>query len=334
VSGSDGQEPTRLPDRLPNDRSRTGRVRASFVLPVFNEAETIREFWNRLRDTLSTATDVDPTFIFVDDGSRDDSWRHLCEIQDKDPRVVAIRLSRNFGHQFAVTAGLDAARGDVIIIMDTDLQDPPAVTLEMIASWRDGADVAYGQRASRKDSLPKRVTASAFYRTLDALTDVAIPRDTGDFRLMDRAVVDALGMYQERNRFLRGLVATLGFHQEAVVFERDARYAGETGYTYRKMVKLAGDGLLGFSTVPLRWISRIGVMCMLGAALGILYALVLRVFFPQISVPGWTLLIVAVLFLGGIQSLSIGVIGSYVGRIYTEVQARPLYLLRERRGPQ
>jgi dolichol-phosphate mannosyltransferase len=243
--------------------------------------------------------------------------------------VRVLDLARNFGHQIAITAGIDHAVGDAVIIMDTDLQDPPAVALQLIRAWEQGADVAYAQRRSRQDSAFKRFTASLYYRLLRAFAEVDIPPDTGDFRLLDRRVADALRRHRERNRFVRGLVASLGFTQVAVPFDRNERVGGTTHYPLGKMVRLAADGITSFSAAPLRWITRLGLLTTGLALVGIVYALVQKIFWPETTVDGWTWLAVAVLFMGGVQMLSLGVIGSYIGRIYAEVQDRPLYLLRE-----
>ncbi len=301
----------------------------SYVLPVYNESGGIRTFHERLAAVAATRPDLDFEFIYVNDGSRDDSLSILRELAGADDSVKVLDLSRNFGHQMAITAGLDHASGDAVIVMDTDLQDPPAVSLELVAAWEAGAEVVYAQRRTRKDSAFKRFTAHSYYRLLRRFADIDIPVDTGDFRLLDRKAADQLRNHRERNRFVRGLVASMGFHQVAVPFDRDERTSGSTHYPLPKMLRFAADGVTSFSTVPLKIITRLGFGTVVLALLGILYALVLRIFLPQISVPGWTLLMIIVLFLGGVQMLSLGVIGSYVGRIYTQVQNRPLYIVRD-----
>ncbi|WNV74800.1 glycosyltransferase family 2 protein [Geodermatophilus sp. DSM 44513] len=299
------------------------------MLPVYNEQDGIREFHDRLSAAVATRPDLDVEFVYVNDGSRDRSLAVLEEIAESDRAVTVLNFSRNFGHQMAITAGLDHARGDAVIVMDTDLQDPPEVSLQLIEAWEAGAQIAYGQRRTRKDGALKRLTAHAYYRILHRFADIDIPVDTGDFRLMDRAATDVLRAHRERNRFVRGLVASLGFRQVAVPFDRDERTTGTTNYPLAKMVRLAADGVTSFSTVPLKWITRLGLVTVVLSLLGILYALALRLLLPEISVPGWTLLMIMVLFLGGVQMLSLGVIGAYVGRIYTEVQGRPLYVVQE-----
>lgn len=298
----------------------------AYVFPIFNEEENIELLHATMVETVAPLVEKYRfEFIFIDDGSRDDSLRRLMELRERDSRVSVIALSRNFGHQMAVTAGLDHSDADAVIIMDADLQDPPAVSLELIERWEAGADVVYAQRRSRQDGVFKRASAHAFYWTLSRLASIEIPRNTGDFRLLDRKVVEEVGKYRERNRFLRGLVSHVGFRQEAVAFDRHARHAGETGYPLRKMVRFAADGILGFSTVPLQLISRIGMLMSVLAFVGIVYVVFGRLFTPENVVPGWAFVTVSMFFLGGIQLTMLGVLGSYIGRIYVEAQARPLY---------
>ncbi|MPM28159.1 putative glycosyltransferase [bioreactor metagenome] len=236
-----------------------------------------------------------------------------------------VDFARNFGHQIAVTAGIDVAVGDAVIIMDSDLQDPPEVSLELIREWEQGWDVVYAQRRSRRDTVFKRLTAAAFYRILNSLSEIEIPKDTGDFRLIDAKVAHQLRQYREHDRFLRGMVAEIGFKQKPVLFDRHERHAGETGYPLKKMLRFAADGIMGFSSKPLQLISRVGWGMAALALLGIVYAIVRKLVFPEEVVSGWTFTIIAILFVGGVQTLMIGIIGSYVGRIYTQVKARPLY---------
>ena len=300
----------------------------AFVLPVHDEEDGLRVFHDALVTATDTRPDLDFEFVYVDDGSRDSSLDLLLALRDADDRVTVISLARNFGHQIAVTAGLDAAAGrDATIIMDTDLQDPPEVALRLIESWESGVDVAYAQRRTRRDPAFKRGTAYAFYWLLTRLASVDIPRNVGDFRLMDRKVVAEVIRYREHDRFLRGIVAHVGFRQEAVPFDRDPRYAGSSSYPLRKMLKLAADGILGFSTFPLRLISRLGMLISLLSVLGALFVVYVRVFMPDKAVPGWAFITVGMFLLGGIQLLMMGVIGSYLGRVYVETQGRPLYSL-------
>lgn len=302
------------------------RRRIAYVLPIYNEEGNIPLLYERLVSATAPLADrYDLEFVFVDDGSRDRSLELLRGLRTQDPRVSVYALARNYGHQIAVTAGLDVADADAVIVMDSDLQDPPEVSLELIARWEDGVDVAYAQRRTRDDGLFKRTTAHGFYWLLSRLSSVDIPRDTGDFRLMDRRVVEELRKHPERNRFIRGLVASIGFRQEAVLFDRDARHAGETGYPLRKMLKLAGDGIFGFSTAPLKLISRVGGAMAVLALLWTIYLVVARLVNPESVIEGWTYLAAGMFLLGGVQMLMLGVLGSYLGRIYVEVQGRPLY---------
>ncbi|MER5263126.1 glycosyltransferase family 2 protein [Actinosynnema sp. NPDC002837] len=305
---------------------RAGRQTIAYVFPVYNEAENIELLHLTVcRVTQPLADRYDFTFIYVDDGSKDDSASRLQALADGDDRVTVIELARNFGHQTAVTAGLDLADADAVIIMDSDLQDPPRVSLDLIEKWRQGYEVVYAQRRSRGDSTFKKVTASAFYWVLRKIASVDIPRDTGDFRLLDRKVVDELRRFRERDRFLRGLVSYIGFRQTGVLFDRDERHAGTTGYPLGKMLRLAADGLLGFSVAPLKLISRLGYGISLLSFLGILYTVGVKVLAPETAVPGWAFTAIAMFFLSGVQITMQGVLGSYIGRTYAEAQGRPLY---------
>jgi glycosyltransferase involved in cell wall biosynthesis len=304
------------------------RPKVAYVLPVYNEAENIAVFHRALTLATDAREDVNFEYIYVNDGSRDDSLTKLLELRDADTRVTVLGFSRNYGHQIAVTAGLDAAAdADAVIVMDTDLQDPPQVSVEMISMWEDGVDVVYAQRRSRQDSPLKRSTAYGFYWILDRLADIEIPRNVGDFRLMDRKVVAEVSRYREHERFLRGIVAHVGFRQEALLFDRDPRHAGETGYPFRKMIAFAANGILGFSTAPLRWISRLGYALSFTSILLAAYVLMVRLFVPEQAVPGWAFLGVGMFLLSGLQLIMMGVIGSYLGRVYVETQGRPLYSL-------
>jgi glycosyltransferase involved in cell wall biosynthesis len=314
-------------ETTPSSRAE-GMPTISFALPVFDEESGIATFHAELSASMASRPDLHCEFVYVNDGSRDGSLDHLLALQRSDPRIRIVDLSRNFGHQLAITAGIEHSTGDAVIVMDTDLQDPPAVALQLISVWEDGADVVYAQRRKREDRPFKRATAALYYRSFKYLADVEIPRDTGDFRLMSRQVVDEFLRHRERNRFIRGLVPSLGFRQESVSFDRGGRYAGETKYPLRKMLKLAADGITSLSTIPLKFITRLGLLSVVVALAGIVYAIVLRLFFPTIALPGFSLTLVAILFMGGVQMLSLGVIGSYIGRIYAEVQDRPLYIVR------
>lgn len=304
----------------------------SLVLPCYDEEAVLAETLARLDALAGTVADCDFEFIFVDDGSKDGTRDILRKAARGDGRIRLIALSRNFGQQIAVTAGIDMARGDAVVLMDCDLQDPPEIVARMVELWRQGYDVVYGQRISRSgESWFKRASARGFGAMISRLSEVPIPADTGDFRLMSRRVVDTLKVMPERHRFLRGMVAWTGFRQTALPFDRPPRFAGETKYPLRKMLRLAADGLMSFSTRPLQMAILLGLTAAGLAVLGIFYALIMRLF-TSVWVEGWTALMIAILFLGGVQLVSLGIIGEYIGRIYSEVQRRPLYVVDERMG--
>lgn len=282
-----------------------------------------------LKKMRGIADEYDYEFIFVNDGSRDSSLDILKELAEHDKNVTVLSLSRNFGHQAAVTAGLDRASGDAAIIMDSDMQDPPGVCLELIKKWEEGNEIVYAQRRTRKDTVFKRFTANVYYRTLSALSSVDIPRNTGDFRLVDRKVIAVIRGMKEHDRFLRGMFSFTGFNQAAVLFDRHSRYEGKSEYTLRKMIKLAKDGIFGFSDAPLRFVSRFGFFVSGLSVLGILYALAVKLFLPEIAISGWTMIVVAIFFTAGVQLIMLGVIGEYIGRIYSEVRNRPNYIVAE-----
>jgi dolichol-phosphate mannosyltransferase len=307
----------------------------SIVIPCHNEAAVLPETHRRLAevaDQLKSKAECE--FIFVDDGSRDETARILHELAAADPRVRGLRLSRNFGQQIATTAGLECAAGDAVVVMDADLQDPPELIEAMLARWQEGYQVAYAKRTERTgETAFKLWTAKIFYRLVQRISRVSIPSDTGDFRLMDRRVVDAFLRMPEQDRFLRGMVSWVGYRQVAVPYKREVRFAGETNYPFFKMVRFAIDGIVSFSFAPLRLAVWSGFFAIGIALLGIVWALVLRFFFdPSQWVRGWASLFVAILFMGGVQLISLGIIGEYVGRIYGEVKRRPLYLVWERFG--
>lgn len=309
-------------------------MQISVVVPCYNEEAVIRETHSRLLAVLEQLEPDVFEVLYVNDGSSDHTLDILEEIQAGDNRVRVLSFSRNFGHQIAVTAGLDHALGDAVVLIDADLQDPPAVILEMVDRWRDGYHVVYGMRTDRSgETRFKMWTAKLFYRLLNRLSDVKIPLDVGDFRLMDRMVVDALGAMPERDRYLRGMVSWVGFRQIAVMYKREPRFAGESKYPIFKMLKFATDGIISFSIVPLRLAVWAGAAAIFLAFAGIIYALVLRLYFSETHwVRGWTSTFVAILFLGGTQLIFLGFIGEYIGRIYGEVKRRPLYILQERIG--
>ncbi len=306
----------------------------SVIVPCFDEAAGISECHNRLTGVLS-AFDTWYEIVYVDDGSRDGTLSALRAIHASDPNVTVVELSRNFGHQTAVTAGLEIAKGQVVIIIDADLQDPPEVIPKMLEKWQEGYEVVYGVRDSRAGETGfKTWTAKAFYRLINALSDVDIPLDTGDFRLLDRKAVEAIKSMPERHRLLRGMCSWIGFRQYGLKYARAPRFAGATKYPVRKMLNLALDGIASFSTVPLRLLALIGFVAAGLSVIGIVYALVVRLF-THTWVAGWAISFIGMLFLGGLQMISIGIVGEYVGRIYTEAKQRPLYLARSvllRRG--
>jgi polyisoprenyl-phosphate glycosyltransferase len=308
-------------------------VSVSLVLPVYNEEPVVGELTRRLSELLA---EWDPErkweVIFVNDGSKDASREMLEAACEKEPRFKLINLSRNFGHQIAITAGVDRAGGDAVVIMDADLQDPPEVITEMLARFAEGYDVVYAVRRKRHgESWFKRATAALFYRTLKRVVGVDIPTDTGDFRLMSRRAVLALAGLREANRFVRGLVAWIGFRQTAVYYDRSARFAGDTHYPLHKMLRFASDGIVSFSTLPLRLATLLGVLSGVIAA-GVAAWVVIAVLSGAFVVPGWATLMLAVSLASSAQLLMIGILGEYLGRIYDEVKRRPLYLVDDTRN--
>jgi dolichol-phosphate mannosyltransferase len=309
----------------------TRKLLISIVGPVFNEAELIDEFYRRTRTVMDSLSARHFELIFVDDGSTDSSYERMAAIAAADPRVSVVRLSRNFGHQIAITAGVDHARGDAVVIIDTDLQDPPEVIKSFLQKWDEGCEVVYGMRERRAgETRAKKLTATAFYRLLRALTKVDIPADVGDFRLMSARAASHFRQLRETDRFVRGLVSWIGFRQAAVPYARDARYAGDTKYPYRKMIRFALDAITSFSSVPLKFASWLGYMASLLAFLYLSSVFVQKAL--GYTVPGFATIMVAMLFLGGVQLISLGIIGEYIGRIYTEIKARPLYIVESVHG--
>ena len=299
----------------------------SLVVPVYNESEGIAAFYERAIGVLS-ALACDYEIIFVDDGSHDDSYAQLSRFVTENPRIRVLKFSRNFGHQIAITAGIDHAKGDCVAVIDADLQDPPEVIPDMMARWRQGFDVVYGVRSERDgEGAMKLATAAAFYRVLGRLTQIQIPADVGDFRLMSRRAVDQLKLLREKDRFVRGLVSWIGFNQTGITYHRDRRFAGETKYPYRKMLKFAFDGITSFSTAPLKLATWSGY----GASL-FAFIYLLSVFVQKLlgyTVEGWATIMVAMLFLGGVQLVCLGILGEYLGRIFNEVKPRPMYVVEE-----
>lgn len=304
----------------------------SFVIPVFNEEAVLPILVRRMKD-LVEKIDCQAEVIFVDDGSSDTSGVFLAELARADRRFRYVGLSRNFGHQVAITAGMEASAGDAVIVMDADLQDPPHVALELVAKWREGFEIVYARRVARDgETAFKRWSASAFYRLINRLSSVDIPRDVGDFRLVDRAALDAFLQMPERNRFVRGMFAWVGFRQAEVPYHREARAAGETRYPLRKMISLAGSAVVSFSDVPLRlalWAGSIVSLLAMGYGA---YVVLRALFWSQGLVDGWASTVVVVSLLSGVNLLMTGVVGVYVGRIYGEAKKRPLYLVARRVG--
>lgn len=299
----------------------------SVVVPIFNEAGGVGELYRRLTDVLTRLGGYE--IVLVDDGSHDGSWEQLLAVAAEDDHVRLVRLSRNFGHQPALSAGLDAARGDAIVLMDGDLQDPPELIPALVEKWRQGYDVVYAVRADRDvETRFKRTSVSLFYRLMGRLADSEIPGQAGDFRLLSRRAATALAAMPERARFLRGMSAWIGYRQIGVPYRREARFAGSTKYPVRKLVKLALDGITSFSTKPLRLISTLGFFTVLFCVAYGVYAVYQKLFTDE-EVQGWTSVVLVVLFLGGVQLLSLGIVGQYVARIFDEAKARPLYLVDE-----
>ena len=300
----------------------------SIIAPIYNEIDNITSLYERVTAVM------DPTgepweFVMIDDGSSDGSTEAILELSKKDSRIVPVIFARNFGHQIAVTAGLDYSQGEAVIIIDADLQDPPEVILDLIGKWREGYEVVYATRSKREgESWFKLFTAAAFYRLIQRITDVDLPMDTGDFRLLDHKVVEVMNQMRERHRFLRGMSVWVGFKQTGVEYERAERIAGETKYPLKKMFRLASDAITGFSYFPLQLATYLGFFAAGTGILAILVMIVLRLTGSQLFYGQGTTLI-AVLFLGGVQLISIGMLGEYVGRLYDEAKGRPLYIVRK-----
>ena len=306
-------------------------VKYSIVIPLYNEESGLPVLVERLQEIM-TQFDGPAEVVMVDDGSRDGTYELARAASESDPRFKLIQLSRNFGHQVAITAGMDAAAGDAVIIMDADLQDPPHVVLQMIEKWKEGYEVVYGLRERREgERLFKTATASMFYGLLHRIADVDTPVDVGDFRLVDRKALNAFLQLRENNRYVRGMFSWVGFRQTGVAYTREERYAGTTHYTLSKMVRLASNGILGFSTAPLRLALNTGIFLAIASVIYGVVAISLKLA-GQSLVPGYASLLFAVTFLSGIQLAVMGMVGLYVGRIYDEARSRPLYVVRERHG--
>jgi polyisoprenyl-phosphate glycosyltransferase len=299
----------------------------SVVVPVYNERETVDELCRRLATVLGSLGAYE--IVLVDDGSTDGTWAALRALAAQDERLRLLRLSRNFGHQIALTAGLDAARGDAVVLMDGDLQDPPEVIPELVSRWEKGYDVVYAVRERRDGESRVRLFAiGAFYRLFRRMAATDIPADTGDFRLLSRRAVDALARMPERARYLRGMTSWIGFQQTGVAYRRDARYAGTSKYPFTKLIGLALDGITSFSIAPIRLVTRLGY-AMLVFCVGVLAWTLYTRFFTSNAPQGWTSLLAAVLLLGGMQMLGIGIVGQYIARIFEETKQRPLYFVAE-----
>lgn len=303
-------------------------IKYSIIAPIFNEFENIPVLWKRVSEVMDSTGET-WELILVDDGSSDGSTDRIRELAAAEPRVRPVIFARNFGHQIAVTAGMDYSRGEAIVVIDADLQDPPEVILELAKKWKEGYEVVYAVRSEREgESWFKLMTASLFYRLIYRITDVKIPLDTGDFRLVDRKVVDVMNSMRERHRFLRGMSSWIGFKQIGVEYKRAARLSGVTKYPLKKMLKFAQDGITGFSYFPLQIATYLGFFAAGLSVVGIPLVMILRLagshFFE-----GQTTTLISVLFLGGVQLISLGILGEYIGRIYDEVKGRPLYVVRD-----
>ena len=303
----------------------------SIVVPVYNEEPVIRESYKRLTAVMRQTGEA-YELIFVNDGSRDQSPAILAQLCQEDGHVRFINFSRNFGHQPAITAGMDFATGDAIVVIDADLQDPPEVILDMIREWKNGYDVVYGKRLKRKgETFFKKLTAKLYYRILRNLTNVEIPVDTGDFRLIDRKVCDAMKSLNERNRYVRGLVSWVGFKQKAVEYVREERFAGETKYPLKKMIRFALDGITAFSYKPLKFATTIGFLISLCSFIYLLVVILQRIFTDS-TMMGWASTVAIILFSQGIVLMMLGIIGEYIGRIFDEIKGRPIYIVSEMKG--
>jgi len=300
----------------------------SIIAPVYNEINNITTLYERVTAVMDS-TGEPWEFVMIDDGSSDGSTEAILELSKKDSKVVPVIFARNFGHQIAVTAGLDHSQGEAVIIIDADMQDPPEVILDLIGKWREGYEVVYATRSKREgESWFKLFTAAAFYRLIQRITDIDLPMNTGDFRLLDSKVVEVMNQMRERHRFLRGMSVWVGFKQTGVEYERAERFAGETKYSLKKMFRLASDAITGFSYFPLQLATYLGFFAAGTGILAILVMIVLRLTGSQLFY-GQGITLIAVLFLGGVQLISIGMLGEYVGRLYDEVKGRPLYIMRK-----
>lgn len=304
------------------------KKKVSLVIPMYYEEEVANECYEKVSNVLKGLDKYDYEIIFVNDGSKDKTLEILEEVSKKDEKAKIISFSRNFGHQAAVTAGLREVTGDAIVIIDADLQDPPELIPQMLELWEQGNEVIYGKRKTRKgESAFKLLTAKMFYKTLNALSDVEIPKDTGDFRLVDRKVVDVINSLPEHNKFLRGLFSWVGFKQKAYEYERQERFAGKTKYPLKKMLKLASDGIISFSSKPIKLVGALGIISIVISIIILIYALISYIFQLNNLSAGWTSIMVAITFFAGVQLLSLWIISEYIGRIYDEAKGRPQYII-------
>ena len=302
----------------------------SAIIPMYNEEKVVKECYKRMTNVLTNLNDYDYEIVFIDDGSKDKTFNLLQEIAILDTKVKIISFTRNFGHQSAVIAGLKVVDGECAIIIDADLQDPPELIPDMIKLWEAGNKIIYGKRKKRKgESIFKISSAKIFYKTLNMLADVEIPRDTGDFRLVDKEAINVINKMPEHNKFLRGLWSWTGFKQVPFEYERDKRFAGKTKYPFRKMMKLAQDGIIGFSTKPLKIVGALGIASILISIIILVYALISYAFKLNNLEPGWTSIMVTVTLFAGVQLVSLWIISEYIGRIYDESKSRPQYIINK-----
>lgn len=300
----------------------------SIVVPMYNEEDNISELYERLKSVMKKLPQLQYEYIFVNDGSIDHTYENLVSLADKDENIIVVNFTRNFGHEAATTAGIVNSNGDAVIIIDADLQDPPELIVDMVKKWEEGYEIIYAKRKSRKgETFLKRMTSKLFYRVFNMLTDTKMPKDTGDFRLIDSKVANDFKKLKEKNRITRALINWIGYNQTHILFDRDKRFSGKTKYNYFKLIRLAIDSITSFSTKPLTFIVFVGLLLsLLSFATGVIFILIKL--FTNIPINGWTSTVVLVLFLNGFQIFLLGIVGQYIARISVEVKERPLYLIR------